>query len=149
MSVLSRHRVAALLCFEAVETENWTSALGLGAGLERNLTCSAAFGTGSGVHLSLREAFLLALIAAVFATLRSGETALLVKGLLTLGERELRTAVSAGKLRISHKKEEKKEVNCNLPSSSQYFRMTPRHLDSEGVCRSIVLPFSVIAIISQ
>jgi hypothetical protein len=98
-----------LVCLEAVQAEDRATALGLRTRLERNLARVATLGTRSGVHLPLGEALLLALVAAILATLWGGKAALLVKRLLTLGERELRAAVSTGKLLISHKKEKKRK----------------------------------------
>ena len=99
---------AVLLCLEAVETQNRSATLGLGAWLERNLTSCSALGTCGREHLAGRVALLLALVAAILAALRSGEAALGVESLFTLGEREWLAAIAAGDRLISHKKKEKK-----------------------------------------
>jgi hypothetical protein len=62
---------SCLICFEAVETEDRTAALGLGARLERNLTGVSALCTSGGEHLAGLHALVLALVATILATLRS------------------------------------------------------------------------------
>ncbi len=128
---------AVLLCLEAVEAQHRSSAFGLGAWLERNLARCAALGTRSGEHLARGVALLFALVATVLAALRSGEAALGVEGLLTLGEREWLAAIAAGDRLISHKKKEKKDKIAFVPSflaSSGYSDQTIM----EGVCINIV-----------
>ncbi len=108
-----RSHTCVLLCLEAVETQNRTTAFGLRTWLERNLAGRGALGARCGEHLPRGIAILLALVAAVLAPLGCCETALGVEGLLTLGERKGCAAIAAGDLLISHKKERKKEVKLH------------------------------------
>jgi hypothetical protein len=54
---------------EALETEDRSAALGLGARLERDLACLAAACTRCRVHLALGHAVILPLVATVLAPL--------------------------------------------------------------------------------
>ncbi len=110
--ILSRSGAACsvLLCFEAVETKNWTTALRLRAWFEWNLALCATLGAGCWEHLTLGHALLAALAAAVLTTLGRSESALLVKILLSTREGESVAAIAASKLLIiSHIKKEKRK----------------------------------------
>ncbi len=133
----------ALLCLEAVETQNRSSALRLGARLERNFASRTALCAGRREHLPRGIAFLLALVATVLAPLWCSETALCVESLLTLGERKGCAAIAACDLLISHKKERKKEVNCTRSFFSSFFGIVFRGSDysREVVLRSHSIPF--------
>lgn len=85
-----------LVCLKAVEAQHRSAALGLGARLKGDLASGATFGTGCGEHLPCGQTLLLALVAAVLATLRCGKSALCVEGLFTFGEGEGVTAIAAG-----------------------------------------------------
>ncbi len=145
MSTGSLHcSTRTLLCLEAVEAQNRTTALGLRAWLEWNLACRAALGAGCGEHLPRGIAVLLALVATVLAPLRSSETALCVEGLFTLGERKGCAAIAAGDLLISHKKKERKEVNCTRSFFSSFFGIVFRGSDysREVVLHSHCIPLT-------
>lgn len=90
---LCSHRT--LLCLETVQTENWAATLRFWAWLEWNLASIATLGTCCWEHLAALHALILALVAAILATLRSGKSTLSVESLLTLGEGEWCTAVAA------------------------------------------------------
>jgi hypothetical protein len=86
---------SCLVCFEAGETQDRSATLGLGARLKRNLAGVSALCTSGGKHLAGLHALVLALVAAVLAALRSGQSTLGVEGLLSLGEGERCAAVAA------------------------------------------------------
>lgn len=87
-----------LACLEAVEAQHRSA---IWSWHEGHFALTTALCTRCRVHLARRHALLLALIAAVFAALRSRKTFLVVEILFTRSEREHRAAVAAGDLLIT------------------------------------------------
>lgn len=106
--------LAVLLRLEAVQTQHRSSAFGLWAWLEWHLAVCTTAGAGSVVHLAVRHALVLALIATSFAALWSSETAFLIERLLTFSEGEIGATVAAGDLLISHTKKEKESKTATF-----------------------------------